>query len=99
MPVQCTAADIIKSAMIRLHEALRQEFPDTNMILQVHDELVFDVPSGDLGRVSKLVQETMEHAAQLDVPLEVEMQVGRDWYDMSPIERVPQSVRAADGTP
>ena len=85
MPIQGTAADIIKIAMIRLHDQLRKRFPEAHMILQVHDELVFDVPTDDLGRVSELVRDTMEHAFDLGVPLEVELKVGRDWYDMAPL--------------
>jgi DNA polymerase-1 len=71
--------------MIRLHQRLKEEFPETHMVLQVHDELVFDVPSGDLDGVAPLVQDIMEHAIELKVPLEVEMKVGRDWYDMKPV--------------
>lgn len=87
MPIQGTAADIIKIAMIRLHARLQEEFPHTNMVLQVHDELVFDVPSGDVPRIAELVRDTMKHAVELSVPLEVEMKIGRDWYDMEPLEQ------------
>jgi len=85
MPIQGTAADIIKLAMIRLHQSLADRFPSSHMVLQVHDELVFDVASRDLDQVAPLVKETMEHAYELSVPLEVEIKVGRDWYDMSPV--------------
>jgi DNA polymerase-1 len=86
MPVQGTAADIIKIAMIRLHDSLSENFPNTHMVLQVHDELVFDVPREELHAVARLVRETMVQAIQLSVPLEVEMKVGHDWYDMSSLE-------------
>lgn len=85
MPIQGTAADIIKVAMIRLHDDLAHRIPDAHMTLQVHDELVFDIPKSRLDEVAPLVQHVMEHAVELDVPLEVEMKVGRDWFDMSPL--------------
>jgi len=88
MPVQGTAADIIKIAMIRLHEELGQGHPQAHMVLQVHDELVFDVPESQAREVGTLVREIMEHALPLEVPLEVEVKVGRDWYDMAPLEGV-----------
>jgi DNA polymerase-1 len=56
------------------------------MVLQVHDELVFDVPEKQVKEVAAHVRETMEHAIQLKVPLEVEVKMGKDWYDMSPVE-------------
>jgi DNA polymerase-1 len=86
MPIQGTAADIIKIAMIRLHGELAERFPGTSLVLQVHDELVIDVPRSSLGDVAPLVRETMVHALQLAVPLEVEMKVGEDWYDMRPVD-------------
>src|SRR5207302_10696425 len=71
MPIQGTAADIIKIAMIRLHRLLADRFPQAKMVLQVHDELVFDVPQEQLTDVARLVKETMENAFELEVPLEV----------------------------
>jgi DNA polymerase I len=88
MPIQGTAADAIKIAMIRLDAELRKHFPDAHMVLQVHDELVFDVPVELVPEVSARVQDIMEHALPLEVPLEVEMKLGEDWYDMAPLERV-----------
>jgi DNA polymerase-1 len=87
MPIQGTAADIIKIAMIRLQRLLHERYPESEMVLQVHDELVFDVPRDDVSEVSKLVADVMEHAMELSVPLEVELKVGEDWYDMSPLHR------------
>ncbi|MGI8968609.1 MAG: DNA polymerase I, partial [Chloroflexota bacterium] len=87
MPIQGTAADIIKVAMIRLHLALTEQYPEAHMVLQVHDELVFDIPRDLIEPVGALVRETMEHALELKVPIEVEMKVGRDWYDMTDIDR------------
>lgn len=88
MPIQGTAADAIKLAMIRLDAELKSHFPDARMVLQVHDELVFDVPQELVSEVSRVVQDLMEHALPLEVPLEVEMKVGDDWYDMAPLDRV-----------
>lgn len=87
MPIQGTAADIIKIAMIRIHEALHQQFPEAHMVLQVHDELVFDVPREQLAEVAALVRDLMEHAVPLAVPLEIEQKAGGDWYDMEPLVR------------
>lgn len=83
MPIQGTAADIIKLAMIEVHRRLAEDFPEAKMVLQVHDELVFDVPREHLERVAKVVRETMEKALDVGVPLEVEVKAGPDWYDMS----------------
>ncbi len=91
MPIQGTAADIIKLAMIRLHRELAERHPETRMLLQVHDELVFDVPKRDLDAVAPLVQDAMENALKLAVPLQVEMKVGHDWYDMTPLPSAPRT--------
>jgi len=80
-PMQGTAADIIKRAMIEVDAWLRDEHPDTHLTLQVHDELVFDVPEGDRAAVEKGVCELMEGAADLDVPLVVEAGHGKNWDD------------------
>ena len=84
-PIQGTAADIIKLAMIRIHQALRDRGLHTRMTLQVHDELVFEVPKGELGRVVPLVREIMEGAFPLDAPLKVDMKVGANWEEMDPL--------------
>ena len=80
-PIQGSAADIIKMAMIRVHNALKNHHLKTRMILQVHDELVFDVPSDEVDVVKALVKESMEHAVEVGVPLEVEVGVGGNWLD------------------
>jgi DNA polymerase-1 len=85
MPIQGTAADIIKLAMIEVHRRLADAFPEAKMVLQVHDELVFDVPEGQVEEVAEVVRETMQHALELGVPLEVEVKAGPDWYDMQPL--------------
>ncbi len=80
-PIQGTAADIIKIAMIRLQQALTERQLRTRMILQVHDELVFEVPTDEIDSVRDLVRETMEGAYPLDVPLKVEIAVGPSWME------------------
>lgn len=86
MPVQGTAADIIKLAMIHLDRELAHHHTGTQMVLQVHDELVFDVPRDDLEPVAALVQRAMEGALGLSVPIEVDMKYGRDWYVMETLD-------------
>ena len=78
-PVQGSAADIIKVAMIRIQDQLQQRQMKTRMVLQVHDELVFDVPQDELTEVEALVVELMEQAVQLSVPLEVCVGCGQNW--------------------
>jgi DNA polymerase-1 len=80
-PVQGTAADIIKLAMIEIHRALEERGSGAKMILQVHDELVFEVPETELETTRDLVTTIMEAAFQLDVPLVVDTGVGRSWYE------------------
>jgi len=80
-PIQGSAADIIKVAMVRIQKALGDGGFGARMILQVHDELVFDVPKKEVGTVSKLVKEHMEGAVELAVPLEVEVQTGANWLE------------------
>lgn len=79
MPIQGTAADIIKIAMVELDRRLSDEGLEARMILQVHDELVVETPERELERARALVQETMENAVALRVPLKVDMAWGRDW--------------------
>ena len=82
-PMQGTAADIIKLAMISVNDWLREEYwqqePATKMIMQVHDELVFEVPEDDLERIEKEIVARMTHAAKLNVPLVVDTGVGINW--------------------
>jgi len=81
-PVQGTAADIIKMAMIRLHHALKERRLRSKMILQVHDELLFEIPLEELDEMERLVPEAMTHALELNVPLKVEMKVGANWGEI-----------------
>jgi DNA polymerase-1 len=85
MPVQGTAADLIKEAMIRIHAALPEEGLLTRLLLQVHDELVFEAPVSELDALRKLAQRIMvgvSKDAELVVPLEIEIKVGQNWGDM-----------------
>jgi len=78
-PIQGTAADIIKRAMIRIPRALEREGLAARMLLQVHDELLFEAPEAEVGRTVEVVRPIMEGAARLDVPLVAEAGVGDDW--------------------
>ena len=80
-PIQGSAADIIKIAMIRIYEQLQAQQLQTRMLLQVHDELVFDVPKNELEVVKPLVKEAMENAFQLSVPLVADLGIGNNWLD------------------
>jgi DNA polymerase I len=80
-PIQGSAADIIKIAMVRISETLAEKFPDVKMLLQVHDELVFEVPNGDLGFFSGWLSEVMSNAFKLDVPLKVDVGSGANWSE------------------
>jgi DNA polymerase-1 len=80
-PIQGTAADLIKLAMINIHRALAERESGARMILQVHDELLFEVPPAELDDVKALVRSEMEGALQLDVPIALDMGVGRNWYE------------------
>jgi DNA polymerase-1 len=80
-PLQGTAADLIKLAMIHIDEILRRENLETKMLLQVHDELLFESPPAEAKRVSELVKNEMENVHKLDVPLIVDVGVGENWRD------------------
>lgn len=80
-PLQGSAADIIKVAMISLHKRLQTETPDAAIILQVHDELIVEAPKGQLEAVSSMMRETMESAVTLHVPLTVDIGSGNSWFD------------------
>jgi DNA polymerase-1 len=79
--IQGTAADLIKSAMVRVDAALREAGLAARMILQVHDELVFEAPERQVEPVCRRVREIMESVFELRVPLEVEVGVGRTWRE------------------
>ncbi|MGP3779084.1 DNA polymerase I [Halanaerobium saccharolyticum] len=85
-PVQGTAADIMKKSMIDVYNALKDEDLDLNILLQVHDELVFEVAESDLEKAAKLIKDKMENTAELDVPLLVDLQTGENWRDKKDYE-------------
>ncbi len=80
-PIQGTAADIIKRAMIDVDRLLKENHYKTTMIVQVHDELVFDVPKSELAEVAPRILDAMRHAVHLNVPMEVSEAVGETWYE------------------
>ncbi|MEZ4599950.1 MAG: DNA polymerase I [Syntrophotaleaceae bacterium] len=80
-PIQGSAADIIKVAMVRIHRRLAEEKLEARMVLQVHDELVFDVPEAELQVVESLVRKEMEGAAEMSVPLVVDIGIGDNWSE------------------
>lgn len=81
MPIQGTAADMIKIAMINIQEAFKKKKYRTKMLLQVHDELIFEVAKVELEEVKDVVTRNMKNALKLNVPIEVEIGVGDSWYD------------------
>ena len=80
-PIQGTAADLIKLAMIRVDRALSEKFPEAKLLLQVHDELIVECPEKIAGDVAKLVSCEMEQVAQLNVPLTAEAKIGKSWFE------------------
>ncbi len=80
-PIQGTAADIIKIAMIRVDHALRKQGLKSRIVLQVHDELLIEAYHDEVDKVKELLVEEMKHAADLAVSLEVEANIGDSWFD------------------
>ena len=80
-PIQGTAADLIKLAMIHVEEALNRQFPEAELLLQVHDELIVECPEGIAAQVAQLISREMEQVASLKVPLTAEAKFGKSWYD------------------
>lgn len=81
MPIQGTAADIIKIAMIRVHERLAAEGMGSRLIMQVHDELIVEAPEGEAEKAAEILKHEMENAAELRVRLEADVHIGKTWYD------------------
>lgn len=81
MPIQGTAADIIKIAMIRVFKRLKKEFPEAHLIMQVHDELMAEAPEKDAPAVAELIKEEMENAVVLSVKFIADTSYGKSWYD------------------
>ena len=80
-PIQGTAADVIKLAMIRVHRCLREEGLSARLILQVHDELIVECPAAEKERAAAILGREMAAAASLKVPLVADVHEGRTWYD------------------
>lgn len=80
-PIQGSAADIIKKAMIDMDARLKEEGLQSKLLLQVHDELIFEAPKDEIEILQRIVPEMMEHAIELDVPLKVDFNYGSTWYD------------------
>ncbi len=99
MPIQGTAADIVKIAMIRLQERLSAGGFRARPLLQVHDELLLEVPRDEVERLTPVLRETMESALPLDVPLTVDIKVGDDWESMTPLTRADAVAAEADEEP
>jgi DNA polymerase-1 len=85
MPIQGTNADMIKIAMVSLQRQLEGMKLAARMILQVHDELVLEVPDPEIDVVSELVRDAMVGAMTLSVPVKVEQKTGRNWYEVQPL--------------
>ncbi len=81
MPIQGTAADIIKIAMVKVFERLKKENMETRLILQVHDELILEAPENEAEKALDILKTEMENAAELSVKLEVDGKIGKTWYD------------------
>jgi DNA polymerase-1 len=80
-PIQGSAADLIKLAMIRVDTALRERFPEAQLLLQVHDELIVECPEEIAPDVAALISREMQHVADLSVPLLAEAKWGKSWYE------------------
>ena len=85
MPVQGTSADIIKLAMLHVDKALSESNLGAQMVLQVHDELLFECPEGEVRPLADLVRDAMQNAYPLDVPLRAEVKSGHNWWDVTPV--------------
>ncbi|MDY4128772.1 DNA polymerase, partial [Peptostreptococcus porci] len=80
-PIQGSAADIIKIAMVNVHNRLFEEGLKSKLILQVHDELIVEAVEDELGIIEALLKEEMENAVYLDVDLDVDLNIGNSWYE------------------
>ena len=80
-PIQGSSADILKKAMIEIYDKFKELGLKSKMLIQVHDELVFNVLKEELNTVTKIVRDIMENTYKLEVPLKVDIEVGNDWYE------------------
>jgi DNA polymerase-1 len=85
--IQGSAADLIKLAMIAIHRRLRRERLPARMLLQIHDELIFELPTEKLDDLAQLVSEEMAGAQRLDVPLRIDVKAGPNWAEVKPLNR------------
>ena len=81
-PIQGTAADIIKIAMVRVNRRLKRQHMKSRLILQIHDELLIEAVLDEVDAVKAILKEEMEHAVTLAVPLEIDMHTGHNWYEL-----------------
>ena len=81
MPIQGTAAEMIKLAMIKIHRQMKKENLKSKLIMQIHDELLLEVHNDEIDYISKMVIENMRDAMKLDVPIEIDFGVGPSWYE------------------
>jgi len=87
MPIQGTGADIIKLAMIAVHKALKQ-FNNAHLLLQVHDELVFEMPEETVNTIAPVIKKIMESVVTLSAPIVVDLKAGPNWGEMAPLTLV-----------
>jgi len=85
-PIQGSCADIIKLAMIKIYNELKQEKLQAKLTIQIHDELIFDLPKKELGKVSAIARKEMEGAVDLEIPVKVNLKAGRNWGDLEDIQ-------------
>ena len=85
-PIQGTASDLIKLAMVKISKQIKDNSLESKMILQIHDELVFDLPVAELKVLTRMVKEEMEQVKKLDVPIKIDMKKGKNWLDMEAVE-------------
>jgi DNA polymerase-1 len=80
-PIQGTAADLIKIAMINIQRRIEEQGMETNMVIQIHDELVFEVPEEELREAANLVKQEMEGVIDISVPLKIDISSGKNWSE------------------
>ena len=79
-PIQGTSADIIKIAMVRVYNRLKKENMKSQLVLQVHDELIVEAPLDEVEKASRILSEEMQNAARLSIPLKADVNSGENWY-------------------
>jgi DNA polymerase I len=84
MPIQGTASDIVKIAMLHVDEEFKRNGLEARLLMQVHDELLVEVPNSEVDKVTEILKREMETAVELDVPLVADVGVGENWMDAKP---------------